>query len=376
MGNFSFLRKPPMPVGLEIGTNTFRAVQIKPTSTLPIITAYGSIRVPHGAVEEGEIVDIETVANVLSRLWRQAGFVGKKVILGVANQKVVARLIELPYMEKSELQGAIQYQAQDYIPIPIEEAILDFQIVGEFVNESEERMLEVLLVAAQKDMISSNVAALEGAYLRPEFIDVSSFAIARCLTEPPSVVSEEGEEAVALVNIASGTTNIVITEKGVPRFTRVTGIGGNDFTIAISEMLGIPFDEADELKIEAGLSIFEEKEKEKEEKTKRLSENIPVAQAALEAQADKFVAEVRRSFDYYLTQRAGVTGIQRVILSGGGAKLKNLPQYMENGLQVSVEFGKPLKKFQIGPKVSKEVLEEDELSMTICLGLALRGLEK
>ncbi|MDP3014391.1 MAG: type IV pilus assembly protein PilM, partial [Candidatus Subteraquimicrobiales bacterium] len=263
MGNFS-LRKPFMPVGLEIGTNTFRAVQIKSTPTLPIIMAYGSTKVPHGAVEEGEIVDIETVANVLSRLWKQAGFVGKKVILGVANQKVVARLIELPYMEKSELKGAIQFQAQEYIPIPVEEAIIDFQVVGEFINESEERMMEVLIVAGQKDMINSNVAALEKAYLRPEVIDVSSFAIVNSLLGTSPAIFEEGAESVALINIASGTTNIVVAEKGVPRFTRVTSLAGNDFTQAISDMLGVPFDEAEELKIKVGLPFLKEKEKKEE----------------------------------------------------------------------------------------------------------------
>lgn len=374
MGIFSF-GKGSVPIGLDIGTNTFRVAQLKSVSGSPTLVNYGSIKIPVGAVVEGEILDVEAVSRSLTDLWKKAGLREKKVIIGVANQKVVVRLVEFPYMEKDELKGAIQYQAQDYIPIPVEEAILDFQVVGEFVGENEARMMEVLLVAAQKDMIQNNVIAVENAGLKPEGIDVSSFAIIRSLLEvPPVVPAEGGEEAIALINIGAGITNIVVVERGIPRFTRVTSLAGNTFTRALEESLGISFDEAEELKTKVGLSPLKGKKGGK--KSTKQAERIKAAQEILEGEVGKFVAEIRRSFDYYLSQRPQVKGIRRVILSGGGAMMSNLTSHLEPGLQTTVELGKPLQKVQVSPGLSEGELEQEELSLAICIGLALRRFEE
>ena len=136
---------------------------------------------PFGAVVEGEIVDPEAVSGAIKELWKRTGLRVKDVAIGVSNQKVVVRLIDLPFMERDELAGAIQYQAQDYIPIPVEEAILDFQIIGDYMTPSDEHMMEVLLVAAQRDMIANAVAAVEGAGLKLAQVDVTAFALVRAL---------------------------------------------------------------------------------------------------------------------------------------------------------------------------------------------------
>ena len=136
---------------------------------------------PFGAVVEGEIVDPQAVSGAIKELWKRTGLRVKDVAIGVSNQKVVVRLIDLPFMERDELAGAIQYQAQDYIPIPVEEAILDFQIIGDYMTPSDEHMMEVLLVAAQRDMIASAVSAVEGAGLKMAQVDVTAFALVRSL---------------------------------------------------------------------------------------------------------------------------------------------------------------------------------------------------
>ncbi|MDI6891863.1 MAG: type IV pilus assembly protein PilM [Actinomycetota bacterium] len=374
MGIFSF-GKGLASIGLDIGTNTFRVAQLKSISGSPTLVNYGSIKIPVGAVVEGEVLDVEAVSRSLADLWKKTGLRDKKVIIGVANQKVIVRLVEFPYMEKDELKGAIQYQAQDYIPIPVEEAILDFQVVGEFVGENEARMMEVLLVAAQKDMIQNNVIAVENAGLKAEVIDVSSFAVIRSLLEVPPVVPAEGEEeAIALINIGAGITNIVVVEKGIPRFTRVTSLAGNTFTRALEESLGISFDEAEELKTKVGLSPLKGKKGGK--KSAKEAERIKSAQEVLEGEIGKFAAEIRRSFDYYLSQRPQVKSIRRIVLSGGGAGMNNLASHLEANLQTTVELGHPLQKVQVSPGLSKEELEQEKLSLAICIGLALRRFEE
>lgn len=376
MGGFSFGKKQ-VPVGLDIGTKSFRVAHLRPSSDKPVLTNYGSISVPVGAVIEGEVVDVEAVSQALSQLWKKLGMTNKHVVIGVANQKVVIRLVEMPFMDKAELKSALQYQAQDYIPIPIEEAILDFQVIGEYRTEAEERMLQILLVAAQKEMIEKNVQAVEGAGLKPQAIDVSSFAIVRSLLPRGQVTLPEEEaqsQPIAIINVAAGTTNIVVVEQLIPRFTRVSSIAGNSFTEAIVEHLGVPFDEADELKQRIGLPPL--KGKRDEGIPAELADMVEPVQDILVQEMTRFTVEVRRSLDYYLAQTTQVSAIGRLVVSGMGAKLRYLTDYLQKELDIAVELGRPLQNVEPSSKVSKELLAEEELSMAICVGLALREFDK
>lgn len=379
MGIFSFGRGG-IPVGLDIGSNSLHVAQLRPAGAQYQLTRYGSIRIPMGSVVEGEIVDAEAVGHSISQLWRKAGISEKSVITGVANQKVVVRMVEFPSMERQELDGAIRFQAQDYIPIPIEEAILDFEIVGEYTNVNEERMMEVLLVAAQRDMIGNHLAALDRAGLKPRVIDASAFAIVRSLIDHEGVLpaEEEGEvpEAVGIVHVSAGLTVIVVVERGRPRFTRVSSLAGNDFTQSVADALNLTFEEAEDLKVAAGLPPLGGEE--------RLPAGFPMerqelgdaAQEILERQVSKFIAEIRRSLDYYLTQATQVRAIRKLILSGGGANLANLDSYLEKGLQAEVEMGKPLRNVKVGATISADEVAAEELAMPLCLGLAMRGLQQ
>jgi type IV pilus assembly protein PilM len=374
--------KSSAPIGLDIGTSLFRAVQLAPGSDKPVLQNFGSIKVPVGAVVEGEIVDIEAAAYALTHLWKSTGLSVKDVVIGVGSQRVVVRLVTLPYMDQAELHGAIQFQAQDFIPIPVEEAIIDAQIIREVLGENEERMMEVLLVAAQKDMINNTVAAVEQAGLKPQVIDLSAFAIVRSLLPAGDFTLPEADQegapgsAVALINISAGLTNIVVVEDGIPRFARVTPLAGNDLTQSIADSLGITFEEAEEIKTKAGLAPIDGP-------AEALSESLPdnlkahteAARNIMENQINHFIAEIRRSLDYYLTQATQVRNINRLILSGAGSKLKNFPAYLERGLQAKVELGDPLAPVSVSPRLAGNSAMEDEMSLAIGIGLAMRSFE-
>ena len=369
MGPIPFGAAVP-PVGLDIGTDHIRVAQLKPSGAGFSLTAYGSVTMPFGAVVEGEIVDPEAVSAAIKELWKRAGIHTKDVAFGVSNQKVVVRLIDLPFMEKDELDGAIKYQAQDYIPIPVEEAILDFQIIGDYMTPADEHMMEVLLVAAQRSMIDNAVAAVEGAGLKPAQIDVTAFALVRSLFgNALSLFGDETEEAVAIIHVTSGLTNIVVVEKGVPRFNRVSALAGNQFTQAIANVLNTTFDEAEDIKIRVGLPSIDEPQT---PATTPDDEKLRVAQEALEREANKFIAEVRRSLDYYLTQATQVRSIKRIYLAGSGAQLRNLPSYLEKGLQTQVVLGDPLAQVQASGAVEQAVLA-DRMGCAAVIGLALGG---
>jgi type IV pilus assembly protein PilM len=316
-------------------------------------------------------MDPEAVSKTLISLWKNLNLSEKRVVIGVANQKVVARLIVLPYMQKKELKSALRYQAQDYIPIPIEEAILDFDVVGEFVSDENERMIEVLLVAARRDMIENHIEAVQTAGLIPLAIDVSSLAFARSLVGDTSALAETiDEQAVALVNISSGTTNIVVVENELPRFTRTSSIAGNTFTEVLADKLHLTFEEAENLKIKTGLPPVNSKSPSED-----IDGEAQEVQEILLQVANEFIADLRRSLDYYLAQATRVRNIERIIVTGGAAYMTNLIEHLSAALKLTVEIGHPLRSVRLTKDLIRKGVAEDEASMAVCLGLALRGLD-
>jgi type IV pilus assembly protein PilM len=177
-------------------------------------------------------------------------------------------------------------------------------------------------------------------------------------------------EALGIVHISSGLTNIVVVERGIPRFTRVSSMAGNQFTQAIANVMNLTFDEAEQLKIQAGLPDIDAPQMPPVDANEQ---KVRVAQEALERETNKFIAEVRRSLDYYLTQATQVRTIKRVYLTGTGSELRNLPSYLEKGLQTPVVLGDPLAQITAsGP--AAEAVAADRMGSAAAIGLALGGV--
>lgn len=370
--------KPTSAIGLDIGTNSIRATELSINQDPPLLTRLGVIRVSPGLIKEGEITDVKGVSSVLRELWSKSHLSRKNVVLGIANQKVVVRLIDLPWMEESELRGAIRFQAQEYIPMPVEETIIDFEIQKEYeVKKAEERMNKVLLVAAQKEMINNFVKAMAGAGLAPQSIDVKSFALMRSLiprlpVAPTEKQAKEAMKTVCLLNIGAGITNMIIVEERVPYFVRILIFGGNDFTQALVDGLKVSPDEAEEIKI----ALSKESSQKSAKGGAKKQEQYKKAQDILKPKISSFVKEVRRSVDYCLDQ-TGCRTPEKIVLSGRGSQLLNLSSEIEKALGIKVEFGKPLQNVRTGKlRISDEELAEIEPSLAVPIGLALRGVEK
>ncbi|MDD3719472.1 MAG: type IV pilus assembly protein PilM [Actinomycetota bacterium] len=346
-------KKVAASLGLDISTNSVKVAEVTVGKGEPALSNLGIVRMPDGVIRDGEVEDGVALAESLKELWAKTGIKGKSVILGIANQRVIVRPIELPYMEKEELDNALRFQVQEFIPIPIEDAILDFDIIEEFMTADEERMLTVLLVAAHKDMIQSFIEVLKSAGLTLAAIDLKAFALARSLI-PLGVLQggyEEGE-AICLINVGAGMTNIAILKDNVPRFARFLLRGGDDFVRAIVNRLDIDWEEADALR--RGRQANEEADK------------------VLQQEIFNFVGEIRRSIDYYIAQTQERT-FSKVVLSGSGSATVNLMQEMNRGLRLPVELGRPLQNVQLGrlPYTAEE-LAEIEPAVAVSVGLALR----
>jgi type IV pilus assembly protein PilM len=277
----------------------------------------------------------------------------------VANQKVVVRQVDLPWLPLDELRASLAYQVQDFIPMPVDQTILDFHPLEEFTNDAGGRMLRVLLVAAASDMVGDVLAAVQGAGLRPEMVDLTSFAVLRSLVQASPGLETRAE---ALVDIGANVTNIVVHQGGVPRFVRILMMGGADITDAVAERLGVPGDQAEQIKQQTGLASA----------ASAVSEHP--AHRAIENSGSAFVDEVRGSLDYFMAQ-AGAPRIGRVLLSGGGSRLTGLAQRLSASTRLPVELARPMSTLKIG----KTGLTEDQLAyvepmVVVPVGLAM-GVE-
>lgn len=347
-------------IGLDIGASGVRAAEIAYTKSPPSLEGFGQVSLPRGAVEEGEIADPGTVSQAISELWKRARLRNKKVAVGVANQKVVVRPIDLPYMEEDELQGALQFQVQEQIPFPVEDAVLDFQILDQFSAESGDRMMRVLLVAALRDMVSGVVNTVQAAGLDPAAVDVVPLALVRALGGSRDSFGEAGN-GEAIVDIGAGITNIVIHEAGITKFVRILLTGGNSLSDALAGGLGISFEEAEGVKQRLGLSSTPAEAAASQEAAARI----------LEQRAAAFIDEVRGTLDYYGAQ-AEATKINRVVLTGGGSKVTNLANRLADSVRVPVEQGRTLSTMQVGKVgLSEDQVMDAEPLMGAAVGLAL-----
>jgi type IV pilus assembly protein PilM len=334
-----------------------RAAQLSLGKNGVVLERFGQIALPQGAVSDGEILDPQAVSEVIRELWAQAKFTSKKVIAGVANQRVVVRQVDLPWMPTAELKKSLPFQVGDLIPIPVEQAILDFHPLHEVTSDSGQRMLRLLLVAANRDMIGATVAAIEGAGLTPTMIDLNSFAVLRALGDVDPLGM--GTSAEALIDVGSGVTNIIVHQGGVPRFVRVLLLGGSSITETVAERMGVPYGQAEVLKQQLGL-------------TSAAATGAQQAAAnVLEMAAGAWIDEIRGSLDYYRAQ-SGATPITRIVISGGASQLAGLGERLQAATRTPVQYGRPMERLTIGRTgLSDEQLKYVEPLVTVPVGLAL-----
>ena len=343
-------------MGLDIGTSGVRAAELALGADGARLERFGQVALPSGAVRDGEVVDPEAVAAAVRLLWAQAKFSSRKVVVGVANQKVVVRQVDLPWLPLSELRASLAFQVQDYLPMPVEQSILDVHPLEEFTNDAGARMLRVLLVAASREMVDSALQAVASAGLQPTMVDLNSFAVLRSQAHAGSGF---GLEAEALVDVGASVTNIIVHQGGVPRFVRILLMGGGDITDALAERLGVPLEQAEQVKQTTGLSLVQG------------SYDASPAARVLEATGSALVEEVRGSLDYYLAQN-GAVRIGRVVLSGGSSRLFGLVERLSAATRLPVEVARPLSLLTLG----RTGLTDDQLAyvepmVTVPVGLAM-----
>ena len=342
-------------VGLDIGSTAVRAAEMT-AGDPPTVVRAAQVPLPEGAVENGEVRQPEAVAEALRELWDRGSFKSKGVYLGVGNQRVVVREVSLPYLPPKELRDSLGFQVQEFIPMPVDEAQLDFDLLGEFEQEGR-RMVRILLVAAQKGMVNAIVDAASAAKLDLLGLDLNPFALVRAVGtgDVGMDLEEAGDEAV--IDIGAHVTNICVHARQIVRFVRILPSGGRDVTLAVARGLGVEDDVAERLKrgeaVEGGPALED------------------VRRVAM-SRAASFVDEIRSSLEFYSAQAQGAR-IGRVLITGGGSKLEGFLDLLRERIPVTVERGAVFMRARSTLSLSDEALAEAEPVLAVAVGLGIPG---
>jgi type IV pilus assembly protein PilM len=321
-------------IGLDVGSNAVTVAEVLLGSP-PKLTAFGQVALARSAMREGEIADEEAVVDAIKRLRNEVGLRKAPVRVGMSSPRLIVRQVEMPVMSRDDLAGALRFQAQDLIPIPLDEAVLDFAILDTYqpVNPAGEPtdadpVMRVLLAAAQKQSVARLVEAVERAGMPVESVDLVPLALIRSLAN----LADDSGGSEGIVSIGGGVTCVVVHERGTPRFVRVLATGGRALSDAIAQSLELPPETAESLKRQIG-SIDDD--------------IVNQARAAIERPLGILLDEIRSSLDYYRNQ-PGASRLQRVQLTGGGAQLASITERLGTLVGVPVELAQPRTLIEVG----------------------------
>lgn len=343
-------------VGLDIGSSSLKLAEVleSPQGGY-ILNRFSQLPLPKGIIVDGIINDSSLLAAKVKELFKASGNSRKGIVTSLSGHSVIIKKVDFPDMEEEEMRDMIRDDAAQYLPFDnMEEVNFDFQILGE--NEYNPNSMEVLLVAARKDIIDSYTDALQSAGLNVVIMDVDSFALETVYEENYEF---EENDIVALINIGASITNINVVRNDASIFTRDFTLGGNTITESLADSQGVAFDEAERIKIEGpGGNEFEVNE----------------FRMKLMEHADPVCAEIERSIEFFRSTFGG-DYIKTVLLSGGGAKLPGIAEDLQQRLGIDTEVINPFRKIAInGKSVDASLVEKMGPALAVSIGLALRRL--
>lgn len=368
MGLFGKFSGTSNTIGIDIGSHSIKIAQIASSRNGYSLIRAGSTFTPPESVKQGIVEDRFAVAEAVHTLLHDLGINTTLAVAALFGPTVVVRQVQLPAMSESQLRKSIYWEARNYISFPVEDSLLEFQILGTHTTDGIPQM-DVMMVAAPRELVDSRVAALEQAGVEPIAVELEPFALIRGAIEFPMGMMGISE-TVALVDIGASFTHISIIANGAFALTRSVTTAGNSLTDAIAKVLGIELAQAERIKEEEVQAVTDETVR------AQLSPVGQEASRAIESTLEELVREVRRSFAFFdYQQGAGErnAGVSRVLLSGGSAKLGGIVDYMQAQLGIPVQMVDLFNNQLIHlPTEGMEELRQQMPSLATAYGLALR----
>jgi len=338
-------------VGLDIGASSVKAVQLKRSRGANELVRLGVAPLHPETIVDGVIMDSGTVISAIQQIFTENQIKTKDVVVAVSGHSVIVKKVRITKMKPEELEEAIPFEAEQYVPYAIEDVNLDFQVLEN--SDPGAADMDVLLVAVKKDIINDYLSIISTAGLNAVVVDVDAFALENAFELAYEL---DRDQVVGLVNLGAAVMNINILQGGFSEFTRDSPLGGNRYTESIQKMLGLSYEQAEMLKLGGDVD----------------GRTFQDAQPAIDMVNAEVAGEIRRSFDFFRSSSHSDT-IHRVILSGGCARLPGLVEYLAENLEISFEVANPLRKIKVDPKkFNAEQLEMIAPQLAVSVGLALR----
>jgi type IV pilus assembly protein PilM len=347
-------------VGLKIGGSQLAAARVVNNGS-PELVQVARQQLDHGLVVGGELREPELLADQLRSFFRKHKLPRQGVRLGIANNRIGVRIFEIAGIDDAkQLENAIRFRAQEVLPIPIEEAVLDYQVLGDRVDEEGNTIRRILLVVAYRELIDRYVSACRKAGIRLSGIDLEAFALLRALAPPHDDESAPGDAATVVVAIGHDRSTFAVSDGRVCEFTRVLDWGGGTLDVAIARELNSTPSEAEPYKRDLSLAVENVPEG-------LSSEQAATAREAVRRQLQGFARELVSSLQFYQNQ-PGSLGIGELVITGGTAHLQGLADELQKLIGVRVTVGDPLGRVKLGRKL-KETEQVGSLAVAIGLGI-------
>ncbi len=338
-------------VGLDIGSSSIKAVELKGTKQGWELVSFGLESLAQDTVVDGAIMDAPQVAATIGDIFDKNQIKTQTVATSVSGHSVIVKRVTLPTMTDEELYDRIQAEASQHIPFDIVDVNLDYQHL-----ESIDSQMDVLLVAVKKDKILNHTNVLAQAGKTPSVVDIDAFALQNCYEVN---YDPDPGETVALLNVGASVMNINIVHGGIPLFTRDVSVGGNQYTDALQKELDLSYEDAERLKNGEAIAGVAEDHR----------------GTILRSVSDILILEIQKTFDFFRATACG-ENIQRIYIAGGTSRVPGLVDLLHEEFALSVDELYPFRKIIINPgRHSESQVRDLAPRLAIATGLALRSLD-
>lgn len=352
----SFLERKKKPVvGLDISSTSVKLLELSRYGSGYRVESYGVKALPVGSVVEKNISDEEAVADVIRQLVAQSKCKLKDAAVAVAGSAVITKIIDMPAgMDDDALENQITIEADQYIPFPLDEVSIDFEVQG--VDEENPEQVKVLLAACRRENVETRAGVLESAGLHPKVVDVEAYTIERAFPLIASQWEDQAEDqVVAIIDIGATMTTLSVLSNGKTIYTREQLFGGKHLTEEIQRRYGLSFNEAGLAKKQGGLPDDYEED-------------------VLAPFKDAVVQQVTRSLQFFFSS-SQFNEVDHILLAGGVASVENLDQLVQERLGTPTSIANPFAGMSVASRVNAIALSGDAPSLMIATGLALRSFD-
>ena len=337
-------------IGLDIGSSSIKVVELREAKDGFKLQHLGISPLPPEAIVDGALMDSVTIIDTIRDLVTSTSKT-RDVVTSVSGHSVIVKKITLPFMTETELEESIQWEAERHIPFDINDVNIDFQILG-YGSENPD-LMEVILVAAKKDIINDYVSVIMEAGLNPVVMDIEAFALENMLGINYEI---EKDDIVAIANLGATVTNINILKDNLSAFTRDIFKGGNQITEEIQRQLHVDYEEAEKIKVG--------------QKGEGASQSV--VENVLRSASESLAVEIGNSLDFFQSSTTSQK-ISKLYVSGGGSKIKDFDIILQQQIGIPVEIANPFKRIEYNEKnFDPEYLREIGPVMAVGVGLASR----